>query len=248
MNKPILFNTEMVQAIMDGRKTVTRRIVKQCPTYYHGHHFSGEKKGQPKLIMDWDMSGVYEENGDFYLDVQTDVDDNTHEIINPPYQIGDVMWVRETWKILDVMESASMRFEYLAGGKISDAISVSAGRIEKILKFLNKKGWLPSLFMPREAARIFLRVTDVRAERLQEITADEARKEGITDNCNPCKVGHLFEECETCPMRIDVVSEFQDLWNSTIKPADLDRYGWDANPFVWVISFERCEKPEGFDS
>jgi DNA-binding MarR family transcriptional regulator len=239
MNKPILFNTEMVQAIMDGRKTVTRRIVKQCPTYYHGHHFSGEKKGQPKLIMDWDMSGVYEENGDFYLDVQTDVDDNTHEIINPPYQIGDVMWVRETWKILDVMESASMRFEYLAGGKISDAISVSAGRIEKILKFLNKKGWLPSLFMPREAARIFLRVTDVRAERLQKVDIKGARSEGVTCDCleneeNRCNLGNI--------------GHFKHLWNSTIKSADTDRYGWDANPWVWVISFERCEKPEGFDS
>jgi DNA-binding MarR family transcriptional regulator len=222
MNKPILFNTEMVQAIMDGRKTVTRRIVKPQPK-------EGVRSGKSACGI-----GLFDPSG--------------MPVCMSPYQIGDILWVRETWKILDVMESASMRFEYLAGGKISDAISVSAGRIEKILKFLNKKGWLPSLFMPREAARIFLRVTDVRAERLQEITADEARKEGITDNCNPCKVGHLFEECETCPMRIDVVSEFQDLWNSTIKPADLDRYGWDANPFVWVISFERCEKPEGFDS
>jgi DNA-binding MarR family transcriptional regulator len=213
MNKPILFNTEMVQAIMDGRKTVTRRIVKPQPK-------EGVRSGKSACGI-----GLFDPSG--------------MPVCMSPYQIGDILWVRETWKILDVMESASMRFEYLAGGKISDAISVSAGRIEKILKFLNKKGWLPSLFMPREAARIFLRVTDVRAERLQKVDIKGARSEGVTCDCleneeNRCNLGNI--------------GHFKHLWNSTIKPADLDRYGWNANPYVWVISFERCDKPEGFDS
>jgi len=206
MNKPILFNTEMVQAILEGRKTVTRRIVKPQPTHEQPDSLKGSS-------MWWG-----------------------NKMFLPPYQTGDVMWVRETWKILDMTESASMRFEYLAGGKISDAISISANRIEKILKFLNKKGWLPSLFMPREAARIFLRVTDVRAERLQEITHEDALKEGVPE----CK-GYLIEKPCGCTQ-----ANFMDLWDSTIKPADLDRYGWSANPWVWVISFERAEKPEDF--
>ena len=75
--------------------------------------------------------------------------------------------------------------------------------------------------MPKEAARIFLRVTDVRVERLQDCGNMQAKDEG----------------CSCC-------SQFARIWDSTIKPADLDRYGWAANPWVWVISFERCEKPE----
>lgn len=87
--------------------------------------------------------------------------------------------------------------------------------------------------MPKDAARIWLRVTDVRVERLQDITIDEIRKEGLEP-------------------RFDVKDKFSDgiargrfleLWDSTIKKPDLDRYGWDANPWVWIIEFERCEKP-----
>ena len=80
--------------------------------------------------------------------------------------------------------------------------------------------------MPKEAARIFLRVTSVRAERLQEITAEQTTKEGV--------------EPSFPPFQID---EFADIWNSTINRPDVDRYSWIANPWVWVIEFERCEKP-----
>ena len=95
----------------------------------------------------------------------------------------------------------------------------------------------PSIRMPKEAARIWLKVTNVRVERLQQITEVGIRKEGIEVDPKEC-VG-----------KFDFISElfflFQRLWDSTIKKSDLDRYGWDANPWVWVIEFERCEKPEG---
>ena len=87
---------------------------------------------------------------------------------------------------------------------------------------------------PKEAARIWLKVKDVRVERLQEITIDEIRNEGLTS-----MAVHAGD------MEI-ALSEWKNLWNSTIKKSDLDRYGWDANPWVWVIEFERCEKPEGW--
>ena len=80
--------------------------------------------------------------------------------------------------------------------------------------------WRPSIHMPKEAARIWLRVTDMRVERLQDIDDDSVVAEGLN-------IGDPFDE----------------LWDSTIKPTDRERYGWSANPWVWVIEFERCEKP-----
>lgn len=92
--------------------------------------------------------------------------------------------------------------------------------------------WKPSIHMPKEAARIFLRVTNVRVERLQEITTNQIEQEGVETECPHVLNG---EEKKYA---------FQNLWNSTIKKSDLDRYGWNANPWVWVIEFERCDKQE----
>lgn len=103
--------------------------------------------------------------------------------------------------------------------------------------------WKPSIHMPKEAARIWLKVTDVRVERLQEISEDGAVKEGIyVANCKDCNAPF---GCDACPDEgYNEIDEFVELWNSTIKKFDIDRYGWNANPWVWVIKFERCEKPE----
>ena len=84
--------------------------------------------------------------------------------------------------------------------------------------------------MPKEAARIWLRVTDVRVERLQDISGAELIKEGI-DLYQSNYIKAAFDE-------------FKMLWDADIKKSDLDRYGWSANPWVWVIEFERCEKPK----
>ena len=91
--------------------------------------------------------------------------------------------------------------------------------------------------MPKEAARIWLKVNDVRVERLQEITWQQAAKEG-------CQ-GSTSDEPDPLFHLPTLRGEFQKLWNSTIKKSDIGRYGWDANPYVWVIEFETCEKPEG---
>ena len=96
--------------------------------------------------------------------------------------------------------------------------------------------WHPSIHMPKESARIWLKVTDVRVERLQEITGASIQKEGIE------------VDQKEYASKFDFISElfllFQRLWDSVVKKSDLDRYGWDASPYVWVIEFERCEKPE----
>lgn len=90
--------------------------------------------------------------------------------------------------------------------------------------------WKPSIHMPKKAARIWLKVTDVRLERLQDITEKGATEEGCI-----CDIEYALGD--------SAKGHFSDLWNSTVKKSDLKTYGWDANPYVWVIEFERCEKP-----
>ena len=92
--------------------------------------------------------------------------------------------------------------------------------------------WHPNIHMPKEAARIWLKVTNVRVERLQEITIDGIRNEGISS-----MAVHAGD------MEI-ALKEWKNLWNSTIKKTDLDSYGWEANPYVFVIEFIRIDKPE----
>lgn len=206
---PILFNTEMVRAILDGRKTCTRRLVRFLP---------GENPQWTGYIRD----GLMLYNGR-----------NEPCIIKAPYQPGDTLYVRETWCGLPVNEAGHMRghtiYYYKADGE------------------LRPKGWRgtwhPSIHMPKEAARIWLKVTDVRVERLQSITEGGAVKEGIyVANCKDCNAPF---GCDVCPDEgYNEIDEFVELWNSTIKKSDLDRYGWYASPWVWVIEFERCEKPK----
>lgn len=194
--KPILFNTEMVQAILDGRKTCTRRVIK-LPK-----NMSGRPVGKSGDIGFMYLGGIK----------------------RPPYQQGDILYVRETW-----------------GHPISlNSDKQYVFRADKIAEIGFKNDshiWHPSIHMPKEAARIWLKVTDVRVERLQDITEDGAKAEGANWK-NGKNVG--WEE----KMNRTAIERFAEIWNSTIKKSDIDRYGWDANPWVWVIEFERCEKPK----
>jgi len=214
--KPILFNTETVQAILEGRKSCTRRIVK--PQQFVGMLPDKCKNKVPEEFLK-EKKFMFKP----YCDM-TDI-----ELINTaykaPYQLGDILYVRETWHKYNkrVGEGKSCHMEEFYGYKASVANSEDAN-----------EPWKPSIHMPKEAARIWLKVTDVRAERLQEITAESALLEG-TD-----KYIHLNGKFD----KNAILTSFMGIWNSTIKKSDLDRYGWDANPYVWVIEFERCEKPK----
>ena len=214
--KPILFNTETVQAILDGRKSCTRRIVK--PQQFVGMLPDKCKNKVPEEFLK-EKKFMFKP----YCDM-TDI-----ELINTaykaPYQLGDILYVRETWHKYNkrVGEGKSCHMEEFYGYKASVANSEDAN-----------EPWKSSIHMPKEAARIWLKVTDVRAERLQEITAESALLEG-TD-----KYIHLNGKFD----KNAILTSFMGIWNSTIKKSDLDRYGWDANPYVWVIEFERCEKPK----
>lgn len=134
-------------------------------------------------------------------------------------QPGDVLWVRETWQRLS--DFGEQLYVYRADYKDDEPL-----RLDGMYTT-----WRPSIHMPREAARIFLTVKDVRAERLQGITMDEIKDEGLTS-----AAVHVGDE-------EIAFKEWELLWNSTVKKDDLSRYGWAANPWVWVIEFERCEKP-----
>jgi hypothetical protein len=193
--KPILFNTEMVRAILDGRKTCTRRICKdanEC-TVPDMEFYNADKR-------------TYAVHN--FADKEQMEQLSTAER-TCPICTGDILYVRETWK------EAPKGYYYYEDWQKDDIADVTK--------------WKPSIHMPKEAARIWLKVTNVRVERLQEITEVQAQAEG-------CNSGLLTGACTAR-------GQFEDLWNSTVKKSDIDRYGWDANPYVWVISFERCEKP-----
>jgi hypothetical protein len=208
--KPILFNTEMVRAILAGRKSCTRRICKDANEY---------------TVPDMEF---YNADKRTYA-VHNFADKEQMEQLSTaertcPICTGDILYVRETWK------EAPKGYYYYEDWQKDDIADVTK--------------WKPSIHMPKEAARIWLKVTDVRVERLQEITDEQAKREGI--QYDECPTGFTWKQetdmhnCYTTP-----IGAMQALWNSTIKKSDLDRYGWDASPWVWVIEFERCEKPEG---
>lgn len=208
--KPILFNTEMVRAILDGRKSCTRRIVK--PKQFVGLLPDKYKNGIPEEFLK-EKKLMFKP----YCDM-TDA-----ELISAaykaPYQPGDILYVRETWK------KAPNGYYYYEDWQKDDIADVTK--------------WKPSIHMPKEATRIWLKVTDVRVERLQDMDWQDALYEGI-DMCleRDMKTGEYIFPDE------NPLDDFIDLWDSTIKKSDIDRYGWDANPYVWVIEFERCEKPK----
>ena len=196
--KPILFSTEMVRAILEGRKTVTRRDPFQTPPDYDvlkGHY--RDSKGR--------LCAVFQCRKDL-----------TTEAVYARYDRGDILWVRETWSPVLVRPK---RYIY----KVDAERGIGEG-VGLPIK------WHPSIHMPKEATRLFLRVAGVRVEKLRDMVLGDVLVEGITE-------ADTYES---------TWERWHQTWNSTIKPADHERYGWQANPWVWIIQFERCEKPEGW--
>lgn len=153
--KPILFNTEMVQAILDGRKGCTRRVVKPQPKARLCYTYAGSHKG---CIGKWTYPnrGAHEFWGEEYKLPENIKDEELSKRWNPPYHTDDILYVRETWS--EGYEDGT--YIYRADDKLADLPT---------FKESSKLIYRPSIHMPKGAARIWLRATDVRVERLQDI-------------------------------------------------------------------------------
>ncbi len=213
--KPIIFSTPMVQAILDDRKTQTRRVVKPKYSNTHFEWFTNkygtrfiERENAPPARKLPDGSTVHTVTA--------------CEEVTCPAKTGDILWVRETWA-----ECTDMFGEFPQPIYKSDFTAEECGEAKN-----DGHRWRPSIFMPRASARIFLHVTDVRAERVQEISAADARAEGCPlcigiHNCGGCD-----ERCEHMMPR----EWYRGLWDKLNAKRG---YGWDENPWVWVYKFER---------
>ncbi len=227
---PIIFNTEMVRAIVDDRKTVTKRVVKksQC-TFF--------TKKQPSDLQKKDLYYPY--------DIMPDAEliESTYK---HPYNPEDIMYVRETWAFIPCIGCDGkyrrkggpincyeyQAVEYDDGESISDGCFVYRADCP----YPEKVSWHPSIHMPKQAARIWLKVTNLYVERLQNMSLDDFIKEGAA--IRP----ESFNDPENAYQQAK--EKFMNIWDSTVKKSDREMYGWDANPWVWTIKFERCEKPE----
>jgi hypothetical protein len=202
--RPILFSAEMVRAILDGRKTQTRRVVKP-PFEVHANGYITRPKGNERIAP--------------YL---------------CPYGVpGDRLYVRETWRA--VMEGYCSYVEYRADGRSMDILDrdLLAGLKTLALRFCgarkdrHSEAWRPSIHMPRWASRTLLEVTEVRVERVASIKWDDVIEEGCPDRGLP----------DNNPM-----DWFHQLWDSIYAKRG---FGWDVNPWVWVVGFKVLEPGEG---
>ena len=229
MIRAILFNTEMVQALLEERKTATRRLVR--------------RKELDAVLS----SPARRENPDVpdsrFIDC----------LCTAPYEAGDILWVRETWQEVYETEWSEedpsginireliLNFDSIPKVEAGISSMCKSALMKPRMKYFvfkasniqyadNESGlaWRPSIHMPKEAARIFLKVTDVHAEKLREMVLADVLMEGI-------------QEAETYEETWDL---WHRTWDSCIKPSDLPTCGWQADPWVWVIRFERCERPE----
>lgn len=227
---PILFNTDMVRAILGGRKTVTRRCVKPKSRNACGFYVTFRKHDNAFM-------GVYDYDEN---EIQYDCSQT------PPCQLGDILYVRETWSFMPCIGcngeyarlDVGMNCYDVQAVEYDDGDSISDGCFVYHADCRNPKRitWRPSIHMPKQAARIWLKVTDVRVERLQDMNLEDFLNEGVVVR------EEFFNDPENAYGQARML--FKNIWNYTIKEPDWGIYGWDANPYTWVIEFERCKKPE----
>lgn len=219
--KPILFNTQMVRAILNGSKTQTRRLIKRR---YDNTvlEMKTDKYGTRLIEIQKDEEGVTfgkHEDGSTWRKLRAYIEPK------PAYKLGDVLYVRETWK---------QATGGTAGPGLFDTFLYKADEPQDTTGLMVEGRWHPSIHMPKEAARIWLRVTNVRLQRLQDITSEDVDAEGCKEWAYSAATGELLPSAPTW---------FEILWDETVSEKDKKEYGWDANPWVWAYTFERIDNP-----
>lgn len=208
----MIFNAEMVRAILDGRKTQTRRIMKvqPKPSKSRPGDFWFSSKKLESMVHVSDLAPGNSPIADYHLFIQ--------EHCCPFGAVGDRIWVRETWARYNIDQNS----HDIAYRATTPADWPEEGR------------WRPSIHMPRWASRILLEITDVRVERLNAISEEDARAEGVIDGgCLNCGEP---EPCGCANPEPDATDAFAYLWQSIYG-----QESWNANPWVWVIEFKRVE-------
>lgn len=233
--KPILFSGPMVRAILEGRKTQTRRVVSK----------SNSETAAPWDRLEFDESKWPKDLGFGFLpdangfkkggylhvptrphadDSQDDPDDWTRNRVYPRWEIGDRLWVRETWGLFDTEPKDGPERAHVY-------YRASDGNLHECRYQL----WRPSIHMPRWASRITLEITDIRAERLQEISEEDAVAEGAMYH-DGLGIGHSGWRHDYGDVFSTAKSSFWHLWESINGKGS-----WDVNPWVWAISFRRVD-------
>jgi len=204
--RPILFSAPMVRALLAGKKTQTRRAIKAAPT------------GSSAYLL-----GLHQPTGMWGIHANVERDDGVWRGRCPYGAPGDRLWVRETFAKIDGQTQPWIETDYRAtytrGDRLGDTLGI-------------KKRWTPAIHMPRAASRITLEVTEIRVERLQNISEADARAEGV--NLQPRLTGYSKDGgCRWEPE--DPRTAYCSLWESINGPGS-----WESNPWVWVVSFKRA--------
>lgn len=255
--KPILFSTAMVQAILEGRKIMTRRIIKPQPDP------DSEPSIAPRIL------GMEDNLGKWFWDTP----EGERIYKDCPFgKVGDILWVRESWRLAGWdFEEPEMRINYKTGEteicevhdpkedcdwlinqveqlEAKGVIDKDTENDEKFIFTGEPNPWKPSIHMPKEACRLFLKIKSINVERLQDITKEDAIAEGIGRwveerlKSKPVHYQLYYTEpgddsmYSSCP-----ILSFESLWQSINGPDS-----WDENPWVWVVEFECTEKPDNF--
>lgn len=210
--RPIKFNAEMVRAILDGRKTQTRRVIKPQP--------AGEFLDNP------------------YLRRLLITEKGSQGWRCPYGKPGDVLWVREKWAAHYIWDGVSPSGIKHDDGGACVFYAADGGIIGGCQEHQRSKVWRASIHMPRWASRITLEVTDVRVERVQDVSPGDCLAEGVGFQPCPCvrachEDGRPMGLCDVCSD--DARTFFRDLWDSIY---DANGFGWSANPWVWVVCFK----------
>jgi uncharacterized protein YhfF len=223
MNQAILFSTEMVQAILAGRKTQTRRLIKPQPRLMND-----------EIPMPIELDVFSQRIKKLAKTGRTNLFTTGMIGPKPKYEVGDILWVPETFCRV-MLEHAH---DLLEGARDRSLIAYKANFHPDWMEYAKEKygyKWKPPLFMPREAARIFLKVTEVRVERLQDISEEDARAEGaergiFREGPNTLK-GEFQLELNN---HASYINGFKFIW----QIINGKKCPWDSNPYVWVITFK----------